>query len=290
MTPQRNETKGLWAYFVLTYALVLLSWGLMAVFQLPGASVAPHAPRPAPGTLLLFFLGGFSPSIAGIVMTWRVGGWDGLRDLWKRMTRFNIGWQWYAAILLPMLVFGVRVAVQLVRGGTFVESPLLTQLLSLISFTIPIIVFGPLSEEFGWRGFVLDRLLIRWSALRASLILGVLWACWHFPLFFIPGTTQQVQGSPLIAFPIFAVLIIAQTIVITWIYINTGHSLFAAMVFHFTINWFGSFAPTMIAGGMIDRLIHSAAYVIVVAVIVWWWQAGRTAEPQPQLSRSPMSS
>jgi membrane protease YdiL (CAAX protease family) len=47
------------------------------------------------------------------------------------------------------------------------------QPLSLISLTVMMFFLGPFSEEFGWRGFALDRLLARWSALPSSLILGV---------------------------------------------------------------------------------------------------------------------
>jgi hypothetical protein len=141
MNTHLRETKGLWAYFVLTYAMMLLTWGLMAAFQLPGAASASHTSAPAPDALVLFFLGGFTPSIAGIVMTWYRAGRRGLHDLCKRAIRFKFGWQWYVAILVvPILIFLVRLVVQFARGGAFVESHLLSQPLNLIGFTISIIL------------------------------------------------------------------------------------------------------------------------------------------------------
>lgn len=64
--------------------------------------------------------------------------------------------------------------------------------LGLVFFTF---WFGPLPEELGWRGFALDRLQRRTTALRASLILGTLWALWHLPLFYMPGTYQAGLGA-----------------------------------------------------------------------------------------------
>ena len=49
-------------------------------------------------------------------------------------------------------------------------------------------------EELGWRGYVLDRLQEKRSALVSSLILGVVWSLWHLPLFFVQGSYQAGLG------------------------------------------------------------------------------------------------
>ena len=232
-----NKNRGLWAYFILTYAIMLLTWGVMAVFRIHGASAASGAGKPALGGLVLFFLGGFSPSIAGIFMTWRIGGRDGLRDLWRRATWIDFGWRWYRSLLLiPLLILGLRVGIQLARGGAFVESPLMMKPLHLIGFTIAIILGGPVSEEFGWRGFALDRLLRKWNVVTADLILGIAWAFWHLPLFFIPGTIQQLNGKPSVEFPIFALLVMGLTVFFDWLYIHSDRSVFAVILVHMVFN------------------------------------------------------
>src|SRR5210317_730423 len=43
---------------------------------------------------------------------------------------------------------------------------------------------GPLQEEFGWRGYVVEHLRNKYSALTAAIIAGLLWGGWHAPLFF----------------------------------------------------------------------------------------------------------
>ena len=141
---ENGQRDGLWAFFILTYALMLLTWGVMTVLQMPGAAASGAGAPPSPAGLLLFLLGGFTPSIAGAILAWRTAGRGGLRDLWKRFIQFRLGRVWYLAILgLPLLVRGFQAAVFALRGGAFVVPPFVAQPLSLIGLTIMIFVAGP---------------------------------------------------------------------------------------------------------------------------------------------------
>ena len=84
-------------------------------------------------------------------------------------------------------------------------------------------------EEIGWRGFALPRLLERWNAFTASLILGVVWALWHLPYFFF--------GMPY-SFLIYALYLLAVSVLMTWIFNHTQGSLLVAVIFHFWFNMF----------------------------------------------------
>jgi len=52
------------------------------------------------------------------------------------------------------------------------------------------LISGPISEELGWRGIVLESFQRKWSPLRSTLTLAVIWGIWHLPLFFLNGTTH----------------------------------------------------------------------------------------------------
>ena len=266
---QKTGSGGLRAYFLLTYAVMLSTWGVMALFRIPGTAVASRSAQPAPGALLLFLLGGFSPTIAGVVMTGRVEGRGGLRDLWARAKRTHLGWTWYAAILAaPVLVLAARIAVHVGRGGVLGASPLLTRPFGLLGFTLPIIVSGPLSEEFGWRGFALDRLLTGRGGGAADLILGGFWAFWHLPLFFIPGTIQQLHGRPAVEFPIFTLQVLGLTVLFNRLYRETNRSLFAVILAHTAFNWFYSFAETFMNGGVLSRLVNAGAIAALAGILI----------------------
>ncbi|MFB0536217.1 MAG: CPBP family intramembrane glutamic endopeptidase [Anaerolineae bacterium] len=265
---ERKEANGLWAFFILTYALMLLTWGIMAVFQMRAAAATDTGAPPSAFGMVLFLLGGFSPTIAGAIMAWRVQGRDGLRDLWKRSVQFRLGGVWYLAILgLPLLVRGLQAVAFALRGGGFVEPPFVAQPVSLIGFTIMMFLFGPVSEEFGWRGFALDRLLARQNALRAGLILGVLWACWHLLLFFIPGTAQQQMGNPVPMFTGFAVEVVAMSVLFTWLYVNTARSIWGVILFHMALNYTNNLL-FMVTGGTVGLATHLTGTVGLVALAV----------------------
>ena len=80
---------------------------------------------------------------------------------------------------------------------------------------------GPLGEEPGWRGFALPRLLSRYPALTASLILGVVWAAWHLPLLLVGDLTVYGTVNAVLA-----------AIVFTWVYQNTGGSVLVPILMH----------------------------------------------------------
>ena len=90
-------------------------------------------------------------------------------------------------------------------------------------------------EEIGWRGFALPHLQARFGGLGASLILGLLWTAWHLINATIPGLERYWY-----AFPAFALFVIAQTILFTWIANHTRASVLLAWLFHAAINVAGS--------------------------------------------------
>lgn len=281
MNVDHRPGKGAWQFFVLTYAISLLAWGTMIVLRLPGGSTNPSAPPPSPLALLLLVLGGFAPSIAGVLVTWWARGREGLRELWRRALRFDLGWKAYLFILaFPLLAVALRALLYWMDGGAFGRSKLLTSPLAWLPFTIQIAVLGPISEEFGWRGFALDALLARWRPLGASLILGILWAFWHLPLFFIAGTAQANYASPPREFPIFALATLGSAFLFTWLYLGTGRSLWSALLFHFTMNFCVSFWVTLADDGFSGRFVWAVIVVAAAIVVAIGWR-GKGGLGQP---------
>jgi len=275
-TPSRNG-DGLWQFFALTFVISLLTWGTMAVLGIPGGSVDPTVPPPSALGLLLLALGGFAPSIAGIALTARYEGATGVRDLWKRTLQVRLGWKAYAVIVgLPLLTVGVRAAIHAAAGGAVHRSPVLDSPAALFAFVVQIALFGPISEEFGWRGFALERMLRRWTMPRTSLLLGFIWALWHLVLFFVVGTYQWRLGNVWIEFPVFALIPITSAFVYTWLHRVTKASLWAALAFHFTANFCVSFWATMGDDALQGRLATAAVMVVAAILVVISWRGRRT--------------
>ncbi len=115
------------------------------------------------------------------------------------------------------------------RAAEFAADPV-----SLLPYAVFMVIFGPLPEELGWRGYALDGLQARWNALWASLILGFFWAVWHVPMFVMVGTYQAELGVLTLPFWEFMFGATVVSVLYTWIYNNTGRSILGAVLFHFS--------------------------------------------------------
>jgi membrane protease YdiL (CAAX protease family) len=92
-----------------------------------------------------------------------------------------------------------------------------------------LILGGSMGEEFGWRGYALPLLLKKYNPSAASLILGLIWALWHFPI----DITSE-YGVGLVVFRIIWTLPL--TIIFTWFFIKTNGSILIALLLHTSVN------------------------------------------------------
>jgi uncharacterized protein len=87
------------------------------------------------------------------------------------------------------------------------------------------------AEEVGWRGYAFARLEPRYGALAASLIVGARGALWHLPLWFAPSV--DLSSAP---YPVYALWVVACSVVWSWIYNGTGGSVLLAGLAHAAAN------------------------------------------------------
>ena len=182
---------------------------------------------------LLIILGTFGPFFSAVTMVARRSGFRGLGEFIGQAFRWRVGIKWYAAALLaPAAIRIVVLYVHVLKGGTVPDLSDATRWLAIPStFFLVLLIGGPTGEEFGWRGFLLQRVQPVFGMLGASIMIGVVSAFWHLPLFWIPGTAQS--HLPL---AIFAVRTVALSIISTWLYNGTRRSLMFVLLFHASLN------------------------------------------------------
>jgi membrane protease YdiL (CAAX protease family) len=86
-------------------------------------------------------------------------------------------------------------------------------------------------EEIGWRGFALPRLADRFGLPIASLMLGLIWAIWHLPQFYVAGADSYHQS-----FIVWAAQVVAMSVAFAWAYAKSGGSLLLVMLMHAAVN------------------------------------------------------
>lgn len=156
---------------------------------------------------------------------------EGIRRLISGWKKWRVGFQWYLFALSPLFIAFLAAGIYRFGGGNTSEpiQPLgQTLLISLVLSTIT----GAMGEELGWRGFLLPRLQAKYNALTSSLIVGVIWAIWHLPLWTIEG--QVWEATPYWTFALGA---ISSSVLFTFVLNNTNGSLLMASLIHLAMNY-----------------------------------------------------
>lgn len=214
------------SFFALTLVISWAGWVPVA------AGVVDREPL----VLGMTVIGVLGPPVAAAIVTWLVG--DSLRAWIGPVLRWRVHPQWYLATLGIPFVLITATSVAAVALGAPIEQPDLVRqgpiyALPLI-YTLDVIslsVLGGGQEELGWRGFALPRLLERFDAVMASLVIGAVWALWHLPLFMTVGVSQY--GTPFVP---YAINTLALSVVFTWLYRATGRSVLLVVLFHASLN------------------------------------------------------
>lgn len=209
------------------------SWGFWAL------PVMVHSGIDLPASLVDYATSGtpapWGPLIGALAVALVRGGPRGMLDLLRLGLRVRIGWRWWLIVLLlfPVLIGGSLLAGWLAGAEITASEAMVNPVMIPVAFVIILFTGGPLQEEFGWRGTLLDPMQDRFGALGASLVVGTVWALWHLPLFHFPNEAGPYYGRPFWGLFVSVLLI---SVLFTWVWNHTGRSVLAMLVFHTMFN------------------------------------------------------
>ncbi len=255
-----------WVFFAVAFAI---TWGFWLPAMVMGLTFDSALGL---GFLLLGLTG---PGIAGVGLMYLLYDDESRSDFWDRVTNpRRIAGRWYLAIFLyPPLTFAVAAVADILLGGQgYTVGAWVPQLTSNPAAFLPTLLFSslpPVLEELGWRGYALDQLQRTRSALAAGLILGVVWAVWHLPLFLIGGTNQHdVVGFLTLRFWLFMVGVVALSVAFTWIHNGTGGTILASIMLHSWTNFTLQTVEGTLRTDVFFYAIVLWAFVVLVT-LVW---------------------
>lgn len=147
----------------------------------------------------------------------------------KQISRWRVHVLWYLlALLIPFIDLFVLLILALF--GTPISFTEHSALEYPKRFFTTLLIAGSI-EEFGWRGFLQPRLQKRYSALLSAVIVGLLWAVWHFPVVYFGGASYD-PGD----FFGFLIILPLWSIIMAWLYNSTRGALIIPMLFHAATN------------------------------------------------------
>ena len=229
---------------------------------------------------------------------------EGWGNLWLR-PNFKRGWKAYLAVwFLPLLATIVGAALfyllfprsfdpnlgvlQALVAGTpsAAASPwliLLSMTLSIVMISTPINMVVSMGEEFGWRAYLLPKLMNHSTeaggfdaaaARKAALLTGVVHGVWHWPLLLM--TIGLVPGVTLLTPLVYLVFVCSMSVLLSWSTLRSG-SVWPAALGHGAINAVSGLPGYLLAGTGIalvgpdpTGLVGGAGYTLLALALLFF--------------------
>ncbi len=253
----KQEKKNLLLFFVFSFIISWILW-LPSVFVSLG--IITSGPIQILGNFAIF-----GPFITAFALTYTKGEEGEIKRLFMSGWNIKFDKKWIITLFLPLFIGGLTfIIVSIVEPmDRFQYAPPI--IMWIPNFFLYYFIGGPFTEEYGWRGYALDRLQSKFNALFSSLILGLIWGLWHLPLFFIEGTVQS--NIPIYEFLIIQII---TSVFYTWIVNNNRDkngnvNVFIAIIFHAMANFSSMIFPYWVTdlGRWIFFIINIIPLIII---------------------------
>ena len=233
-----NDGKQLVLFFIITLAW---TWGFGFAPVFMGIEGTPL------GTFLFYF-GGGAPSVTALFLVFLTYSKEQRKNYFMRCFSFRyMGIKWpvltvlfFTLISIAAIWLGVYLLGYEMPGMNYIHA-IIQNPLNLFLVLFFSVISGPLNEEFGWRGYALDRLFVSFGFTGATLLLGFIWGIWHLPWYFTPGQAQYdlLQNSVFDAI-MYIPSVMLLNFAVSYVCIKTKRSILAGALVHMFGNLLGS--------------------------------------------------
>jgi membrane protease YdiL (CAAX protease family) len=233
----------------------------------------------------------YCPGLAGM-LTLRLNGRSISELGWKwGETKYQIR-SWYIPLLYATIAYAI---VWIFRLGGFGNPEYYDSLvksmhlggspwISIVLGTVLIGTYGvlrsvtsALGEEIGWRGFLVPELSKTCSFTTTSLISGIIWSVWHYPVLIF---SDYNAGTPTwYGLTCFTVLVVSISFIFAWMRLKSG-SLWTGAILHGSHNLYiqAIFTPLTRNTGKTAWFIDEFGCVLPVVAIafaIYFWTKRR---------------
>ncbi len=213
---------------------------------------------------LIISIGGLGPVVALLVYYVNFYQKDKRLDYIKRLLKYKQIpiYIWLFTLFFPFII--ILVSILLDKGLHFSLRIDETFIQKGWIYPIFLVVFGPIPEEMAWRGIAFHE-LIKKGYIKTQLIVALLWAIWHLPLFFIENSYQANLGIFTFGFWMFFINVISISFLTGWIYVKSNKSILLVIIFHYLINLTGEMFDLLRNEQMIQMILMLFISILVLS-------------------------
>ena len=210
--------------------------------------------------LPISFIGALGPAAGAFFSLYTINGKGAIKEYCKKFISLKFGWKAWVSMFA---ILGGAYFIAWIIPEFFGEDriPAFIPLYIFPIYILLMIFMGGGQEEIGWRGYILPFLEKKYGLLVGSLILGIIWAIWHIPLWFISGTTQTYMN-----FIAFTFMTIGYSYIFSWIREASGNRLLSGLVAHGLANGFAVIFPTLVMDEN-TKQIRFWIYTVIILII-----------------------
>ena len=252
---KKNKLDPMWQYVIYAY---LAFWAIILVLGGLASMVFDAPPVVMNGITIL---GSWSPTIVLLLMLNKLKPGMTIGDFYQQVFRARLNVP--LLIVTPAIVFGIfLLSVGLL--STVEQTSFMAQLAvpSALAGTILLTTLqGPSGEESGWRGYLRPELEGRYGFMKGNLILGLVWAFWHAPLWFV---ASDYAGSQAMIYIIANIVVLTALTLIMGIFMKRCDNLLIAFWIHFCFN----LSLRFFAGDVYFFAVISVLYAVVALALL----------------------
>lgn len=212
---------------------------------------------------LFIFMGAISPGLVAVFLTAITKGGEGVKLLINKISFKDTKLMWYIfAVTFIAIIKGLAALVFFLLYNSWPQFGTTSWYVML--FAIAVSMWSQAGEEIGWRGYALPLMSKQFGLARSSILLGIIWAIWHLPLFYIAAADTFNQS-----FPLYLLQVTGLSVIMAWLFWKVNGNLLPLMVFHAAINNTKDIVPSASKASASPFTLNAAPIGWISLALIW---------------------